>query len=96
MSAFTDRLVHAAAMQLIEHTPSDAHADPAAREAVAAVLDVLVADLDAWKARIDKGQADVKSKAAQKIGLSLVAYKLVDAADEIRHPRPAPREGGKP
>lgn len=33
-----ERLVHAAAMALVEHTPGDDHTDPAARKAVVAVL----------------------------------------------------------
>lgn len=96
MSAFTDRLVRAAAVPLVEHTPDDRHTDEAARKVVAAVLDVLTADLDAWKQRINAGSLDRKGKAAQTIGLGLARLKYIDAADEIRHPRPAPasQEGG--
>jgi hypothetical protein len=102
VSAFTDRLVHAAAVPLVDHTPDDRHTDEAARKATAAVLDVLIAELDAWKQRIDQKPIvkpeDRKARAAQKLGLGLVRLKLIDAADEIRHPRPSgvSQEGGKP
>ena len=102
MSAFTERLVAAAALPLVEHTPDDRHTDEAARKVVAAVLDVLTADLDAWKERIDRRPIvkpeDRKARAAEKLGLGLARLKYIDAADEIRHPRSAPvsQEGGKP
>ena len=96
MSAFTERLIAAAALPLVEHTPDDRHTDEAARKVVAAVLDVLTDDLDAWKARINAGSLDRKGKAAQTIGLGLARLKYIDAADEIRHPRSAPvsQDGG--
>jgi hypothetical protein len=90
VSAFTDRLVQAAALPLVDHTPDDRHTDEAARKVAAAVLDVLVDDLEKWQRRIREGRSDDRAKAAQTIGLSLVSLKLVDAADEIRHPRSAP------
>ncbi len=49
-----ERLVHAAAMALVDHTPGDDHTEPAARKATAAVLRALTrADCPKTIAAID-------------------------------------------
>ncbi len=93
MATLADRLVHAATIPLIDHTPGDEHTDPGARKAVAAVLREQLAWLDEYKERITKHISDPKSRAAQLIGVRLVTLKFIETLDQIEHPPPS-QEGG--
>lgn len=78
-----ERLVHAAALQLVEHTPGDEHTQPAAEKAVAAVLREQLDWLEAWRERVKETVSDKKSAACQAIVISLLRLKLIETLDEI-------------
>lgn len=95
MSAFADRLVHAAAMELTEHTPGDDHTDPAARKAVAAVLREQLDWLEAWKLRVKDGFTDKTTAANQAIAIGLLKLKFIETLSHVECPSPPslPQEG---
>lgn len=92
MTTLADRLVHAASVPLVDHTPGDERTDLGARKAVAAVLREQLAWLDEYKARITERISDPKSRAAQLIGVRLVTLKFIETLAQVESPSPS--EGG--
>lgn len=97
MAPLSERLVHAAAMQLVEHAPGDERTDAAARKAVAAVLREQLNWLEAWKLRVKDGFTDRKVGANQAVAIGLLKLKFIETLSLVECPSPpAVTEGSTP